>query len=316
MDVILCCNCDNATASFSCQMCLPSESSFCSDCMDLHSKIKLYKGHSFQKLVIQNYIVCKNCEKSQSKFVCRNCDNSNKFMCLGCSLMHPQIKAFRGHTVVTLNSGSESDFKMDSVNWTSFGTFFDSLNSCVLYITEIGYANIAHKTWTDFLFWRTILLALLLSLFYYLLIRAIFRDYSTLVNIAMGICVYKWLMYNKGKSSEINLSKPNAVVAAQKASLIWNSNENNFNISKRPQINTISDISGNSDFKDEFWYSTEVKRASMRPRTRPYKGRTTNNCGSGNSSNANSPDRVKKKAQDLLAMLGGKSNNNHHQNEE
>lgn len=57
---------------------------------------------------------CYNCEVQTAKFVCRQCPTEESYFCNGCSIVHPTIRAFRGHVLdpiqmVTSTANMSSD---------------------------------------------------------------------------------------------------------------------------------------------------------------------------------------------------------------
>ena len=303
-----CSNCDVASAVYKCQQCPQAESEFCEACMKLHTKVKAYRDHSFE-LIRKELVLCGNCEESEAKFVCRQCGDSCKYLCVGCSVMHPKIKAFRGHQVVSTQSTTANANHFEF----QFPTSLDHLSDLVAKAIDTVYYNLISSSWKDKLFWKTIGAVLLVTLLYYSIVRIIFTKYSSLVNMATGIGLYQWFQSTKFRvpDSEKKLitGKADPVTRASAVSqsmfsptagisLCGNSRSggsSSFNSGgKTPRGWNVSlDQFDKNEFKDEFWYSTEDKKASLRPRGRPYRRNPTNAnesiaAGATNKSNSTS----------------------------
>jgi len=276
---MLCYNCDVGSAQFKCVHCPESECLFCSECRGLHTKIKAYRTHQFAALPKKS-IICTNCESSESKYICRECDDSSKYMCVGCSLIHPKIKAFRNHNVIPIDGASTSP-STSTIPPLTFTT--DGLSRVAVYWIDVAYYNMSSRPWTDIILWQTFAACLVVSMIYYTIVNTIFRKYAPLVNIAMAIGLYQWLQSDQFKVSEADRTKLDGrkKVAPSLAGLSQKLNNMGGIFGSAPGVriptswNTLDADINPEDFKDEFWYSTEGKKASMRPRTRPYKGRRT-----------------------------------------
>eukprot|EP01032_Pedospumella_encystans_P023133 gene23133-26191_t len=99
----------------------------------------------------------------------------------------------------------------------------------------------------------------------------------------MAIGLYQWLQSDQFKVAEADRTKLDGrkKVAPSLAGLSQKLNNMGGIFGSAPGVriptswNTLDTDINPEDFKDEFLYSTEGKKASMRPRTRPYKGRRT-----------------------------------------
>lgn len=291
--VMICCNCDIEPAQFKCIHCPENECHFCKECKGLHTKIKAYRTHHFAEIPKQS-ILCTNCESSESKFICRECDESSKYLCVGCSLIHPKIKAFRNHNVIPIDGSAGSFHSSEKV---PFSLTTDGLSRFSAYWIDKAYCNMSSRPWTDIVLWQTLAACLVVSIIYYTIVNTIFRKYAPLVNIAMAIGLYQWLQSDNFKVSEADRTKldkrkkvvPSLVGLSQKLNNMGGIFGSAPSVRIPASWNDLDAELNVEDFKDEFWYSTEGKKASMRPRTRPYKGRRT--AASNHSDEANSPTK-------------------------
>lgn len=239
----------------------------------MHCKVKAYKGHEFTELP-KHVIVCANCEASESKFVCRDCDDANKYLCVGCSVIHPKIKAFRNHNVMAIGGQTNRGV----AERAPFTLTIDGISDALVYLLDTAYFNVSNKPLTDLMLWQTILMCLAVTVVYYTIVHTIFRKYAPLVNIAMAIWLYQWLQSNKFKVSEADKAKVDAKkkVAPSLSGLSQKLNNMGgiFGSAPGPRVPASwSEELNPEDFKGEFWYGTESRKASMRPRTRPYRRR-------------------------------------------
>lgn len=276
-----CYNCDIASAKYRCLQCPTKESAFCVDCKEIHNRTKGCSSHTFCEIVKKKN-VCNNCETSEAKFICKDCDESSKYLCLGCSVIHPKIKAFRGHTVILhgeqFNSrgGAHDNAQTTKVNVSTI----DWMSASMVQTVDTVYFDLTSRNFTDLVFWRTLIFSIFGSVSYYLTSRLIFRKYASLVNIALAIGLYQWLQSSRFKVSEADKAlakaKPGAPTPSTFVAMLSASG-----ITKKagPLSWTLDGNMNEEDFKDEFWYSTEAKKASLRPRGRPYKRRVPSQQG-------------------------------------
>ena len=275
-----CSNCDICAAVYECKQCIDGSRLFCEQCMTIHVKVKPFKEHTFQRLQ-KRVILCNNCDSSQAKYVCRECDESCRYLCVGCSVIHPKIKAFRGHMVTALASDGNSSSAINHL--LKIPNSLDELSTTLAQIIELIYRNLSSLSWTDPLFIQTLVGLIAVSVGYYTIIRFVFAKYSSVVNIAMAIGLYQWLQSAKFKVSESNKQlisgKADASSRATSLSLNLHSRSGSSNIPGIGKLNKGWNIGvdqfNKEEFKDEFWYSTEDKKASLRPRGRPYRSRGT-----------------------------------------
>ena len=119
--MILCCHCAYAPATRRCTVCNTSndEGFFCRDCSKLHQHSKDDSGHSFVD-VPHTSSLCSNCDHSQAKFYCIDCPPNVGNFCLGCSIIHPKVKATRNHRV---NLSIDKEILSENVSRYTFSLF-------------------------------------------------------------------------------------------------------------------------------------------------------------------------------------------------
>jgi hypothetical protein len=291
----LCTNCDAATACYRCKNCPPLESLFCETCMNFHTKVKASRDHTFETLERQA-LSCANCDGSGAKFACRQCAEPSRYFCVGCSVIHPKIKQFRGHEVVALQTQRSADIPFRSGGRVPQN--LKDLSATLAQAIDVAYYNFTNLSWTDARLWQTLAILLIITLAYYVVVRTFFAKYSSVVNIAVAIALYQWFQSTKLKLSEADMSvidrkAPPAARAAALQARMHSSGSNGrgpCGDTGGPSSrgwNISLDQFNKDEFKDEFWYRTEDKKASLRPRGRPYK-RTAG--GSRGDAVAKSPD--------------------------
>ena len=105
-------NCSNCELRDPVKFCKLCQDSFCENCAIFHPKVKAYRGHKLVDYVKSSGdpqdLICYNCEKQVSKFVCRKCPKDESYFCNGCSIIHPTIRAFRGHALDPIKKGAAS----------------------------------------------------------------------------------------------------------------------------------------------------------------------------------------------------------------
>lgn len=101
-----CSNCELRDAVSICREC---EEVFCEDCALYHPKIKAYRGHELEAYEARGNSfaenvprMCWNCEEQVAKFQCMNCPPAESYFCNGCSIIHPSVRAFKGHQLDTV----------------------------------------------------------------------------------------------------------------------------------------------------------------------------------------------------------------------
>ena len=125
--MVLCSNCEFASATGECDDCRSShrDSLFCCSCRDLHLRSRKNLNHIFREIPRQNYL-CSNCEFSAAKFSCLDCPSEEKYYCLGCSILHPKVKATRNHRIYRDDEieGTDTLPNQSSLTWTQRATIF------------------------------------------------------------------------------------------------------------------------------------------------------------------------------------------------
>lgn len=310
--MLLCSNCENAIATFKCNSCADDDAHLCSDCTALHSKIKAFKHHRFSTVAKESFS-CSNCESAAAKFICRSCPVtvSDRYLCLGCSVIHPKIKAFRDHVVVVMEAnvdrqGCSLSSHSISDRFHASQSFVEDLGTFVRTMIGLAYDNIHNKSYEDIEYWQAVCGIAVIVLTYYGLVKMVFRDYSSLVNICVGIVLYKVL---QALRVPLNKSDTTSTITNEllddrrtKYDRLSNFGSDQRDQRKRGGTRTVhqqqqprgtthdevdDSINDSKSFmseckrveskddgfegSNEFWYSTESKRASFRPRTRPYR---------------------------------------------
>jgi hypothetical protein len=263
--------------------------------MNFHTKVKASRDHTFETLERQA-LSCANCDGSGAKFACRQCAEPSRYFCVGCSVIHPKIKQFRGHEVVALQTQRSADIPFRSGGRVPQN--LKDLSATLAQAIDVAYYNFTNLSWTDARLWQTLAILLIITLAYYVVVRTFFAKYSSVVNIAVAIALYQWFQSTKLKLSEADMSvidrkAPPAARAAALQARMHSSGSNGrgpCGDTGGPSSrgwNISLDQFNKDEFKDEFWYRTEDKKASLRPRGRPYK-RTAG--GSRGDAVAKSPD--------------------------
>ena len=405
-----CSNCEVAVASVRCMHCPIESSLFCPDCQDIHTKTKIFRDHTFENLVTDSFvhrkrIVCCNCETEEAKLECMSCLKvEDKYLCVGCSLIHPKMKQFRDHVVISMNRPA---YDTAGGGWTGIVGFISNIVSRVVAASDLqgkysavlsamvdwieaSYDIVSQRRTEDPIFIQTASTIIIVSCSYYFLSRYIFGKYASLVNIAVGMGLYRTIQqratlsqsapkhpstfsaskahgsgslnyakrgveicidpalarrFNDEMSTHPSSHHPHGGVAHSQSQLqshstlhataanttaslnytaastmaaatsyrgeagapfthqlpSWNGSPMTATGTSRSGAITgdrISDteiMSLNEEFKDEFWYSREGKKASFRPRGRAYKPRpkahnhSSSRGNSRSSSCANSP---------------------------
>lgn len=144
--ILICKNCDFNYASKICIQCANDNSSFCVDCSILHSKLKCFKGHNFDDVIIQKLRICSNCESSEAKFECNICLDPENCFCSACSILHSKIKAYRSHSLVSIAKDYSSTISTSHSNVfiRLFSFLVPSYNDIrsILYDSVFGLLNI------------------------------------------------------------------------------------------------------------------------------------------------------------------------------
>lgn len=114
--MVLCCNCEFASATLSCNVCSPLsvKKVFCKRCGDLHVDEIIHSSHSFS-VITQDSNLCSNCEYSIAKFSCLDCPITEQNYCLACSITHPKIKATRNHRIYRSNCDDDESITLSLI---------------------------------------------------------------------------------------------------------------------------------------------------------------------------------------------------------
>jgi hypothetical protein len=86
-----------------CRIC-NKNSLFCIRCSESH--LEKNSNHCLIKNV-KKRLLCSNCESSWAKFCCRDCPVFEQGYCLGCSIIHPKVKASRNHRIYQIDNDDE-----------------------------------------------------------------------------------------------------------------------------------------------------------------------------------------------------------------
>lgn len=241
-------------------------------------KIKSCREHTLEAIQ-RKPTICSNCDSSDAKFICRECDPTCCYLCVGCSVIHPKIKAFRGHQVVSIQSNSIA--RKSTINFR-LPTSWDDLNVTLTHAIDTIHINLTTLTWSDALFWKTVAAVLLCTLTYYSIVRTLFASYSSIVNMAVAIGLYQWFQSTRSlgltkaeQSAMTGKADPadRATALLQRTGTVSGQSQPfGKSSSGVPRGWNISlDQFDKDQFKGEFWYSLEDKKASLRPRGRPYR---------------------------------------------
>jgi len=233
-------------------------------------------------------------------------------------VIHPKVKAFRDHVVVVMEAkaahqGSSLSSHI-SDRYCASQSFVESLWTSFHAMIELGYDNIQNKSYRDMEYWQTVSGIAAIMLTYYGLVKLIFRDYSSLVNICVGIILYKVLqsvrvpikkndtastitnemldddrsycdrLSNVGSNRRGDRRRKEGTDASQqreqpRSKIHHKSDSINDSKSFISDFRRPDSMEDSFEGSNEFWYSTENKRASFRPRIRPYRIRTTGKSG-------------------------------------
>ena len=207
--MILCCHCEYAPATHQCTVCHTSnnEGLFCCSCSKLHQHSKDNSGHSFVDLP-QTSSLCSNCDHSQAKFYCLDCPPNVGNFCLGCSIIHPKVKATRNHRV---HLSIDKEIPSEDVSRYSFSLFGapKRLIRFILQMTPIA-------EFSDVLqFFEVPVHAMHFSTFmavcggvifvlYFLLRRFVGRNVSSVFTIIGTVCLLRFLQGRQKKKGTLS----------------------------------------------------------------------------------------------------------------
>lgn len=250
----LCTNCEFAVATLKCVNCPDSVSLFCKECSTIHTKVKQSRTHTFTnyKANVTKRICC-NCDSEVSRYVCSNCSENDKFLCVGCSIIHPKVKTFRGHIVSPINNTQEQETIISWSNLTrkSISETFGEVLEIVLIRLDNLNEDILHGSYSDSNYWKAILIIFsILSLFLGIM-RFLFGRRSVFVSFAAAGLIFVW-----SRSQQAKRKQP-----IKKMSVDYSNSQ---------KSNGKDDSKG---FESEFWYPLQGNPAHFKPRSRVYKRR-------------------------------------------
>ena len=119
----LCSVCDFSSAVLVCSDCKVRNevNLFCVRCSESH--LERNSNHCMIEYV-KRKVMCSNCESTRAKFCCKDCPVEVQNFCLGCSIIHPKVKASRNHRIYLIDNDDEEDFVL-----TSF-SFYSLIDAC------------------------------------------------------------------------------------------------------------------------------------------------------------------------------------------
>eukprot|EP01031_Cornospumella_fuschlensis_P033952 gene33952-41088_t len=264
-----CCRCRGGKAQWRCLECDSNSSLFCSDCHIEHSRSLggFQKGHKLIK-ISKSIPQCKNCGEAESKFLCRDCGLEDGFFCLGCSVFHSKVKQFKGHVVAPISNGSSKQRPSSSAAdlKSALGEFVQNHVDVVLAGPGGG---------ADFYYSVATLCAALLG--YYALVKTLFKDYALIANAVVILLLVR--MYNpqffaaslsSGRSGRDRDDRGGDSADRGREARAAPNKHVSFS---KSGVRAADVASLSAAFPDEFPYPLEGRRAPLRPRTRPYRGR-------------------------------------------
>ncbi len=114
------------------------------------------------------------------------------------------------------------------------------------------YDNVIECNVGKTMFWYSLILSIIFSVAYFILVKTIFGDYSTIFNILVGLLIFQ----------SINTSKKSV------------SSVDHHHLSKMRDTRSSSNTNNVDDeFANEFSYDTNSKPSRFRKRGRPYQPR-------------------------------------------
>lgn len=273
---IVCDNCEEQSAKWQCQSCA-NQNQFCDGCKDLHTKVKAFRSHTIFNEIVEKHrsVICSNCEKTMAKFMCLQCrDENERYFCLGCSLFHNKIKAFRNHSLTSINNDANGTFSSNRNNvfFEFLGPLIDEVKThmerLTVFVQDLmdGKANIS--------FALKVALTLI-GVFVFLLCKYLFGSSSLVVNMGAVAGIYFYLQKRKEQQliEKQNLLQSNLFSTQGHSSVSRVKQNTEENVRKRPTNQKISFDEMKSEFPNEFPYELHGKPASLRKRGRPYQPR-------------------------------------------
>lgn len=273
----LCGNCDAHPALWRCLQCDKDVSALCAECVTLHSKTKAFREHTVVPLRPTKAETCRNCEETVSKFECTTCGEANKYLCLGCSLIHPKIKQFRGHVVHPLDEGETDSLCSRRSGRGALGQS-PSIPALARQFFEQQVDIILNRPWGSSQWIASVCIVLATFLTYYVAIKVFCGQFASAVHLVTMIGLVQLARSDAfgtanskqsrdDGSAAQNTSFPASSAAASAASLAESL--------RRLRPNGPSDLTSlTKEFPNEFSYQGAGRPAVLRPRTRPYQQRT------------------------------------------
>ena len=126
------------------------------------------------------------------------------YFCLGCSIIHPKVKEWRGHIVERLDSANTGIINHGTATGTavlfeqfedSFLSALDNLISPILQTFEIDPINSV-----DFRGGSILLVAVTA---YYIFVKVTFGRIATIVNIVVAIVCYRWAHKKRKRKTKV-----------------------------------------------------------------------------------------------------------------
>ena len=308
---MLCENCESRSPNWKCIDCIQI---ICGECKGLHSKIKAFRDHNFEKYEEpqEEVRICCNCEEVEAKFQCNTCLLSDQFYCLGCSLFHTKIKGNRHHILMPTQTRRQDPIGPNSLIYNiseqlkeakvMFFELYDNWMRNNLLQSDFGNLN----TTTIVIF----------AISTYIICKIFLGTSALLVQVLVLGGGYWYLQKSKQAQLAMVSDKFNTLAnpentgiktttTATTTSAARTANPRTSNSSSKvsfatstPSSSSLSEINIQSfphlslnqmekEFPNEFSYSLKAKPASFKLRSRPYKPR----------SNRSSPVKPNKKSQ-------------------
>lgn len=220
---------------------------------------------------------CKNCELNPSKFICLHCDTDNCYLCLGCSLFHSKVRAFRNHSIRQIEASRdinpiEDDLSIDISDLSTIEDVLQFLQQLVHRNFNKVVENITERSYNDFTFWQSVAFVFIASIMYFVITKVVLGSLSMLFNVLLAFVVF-------GRYRNIFNENASALYKLKHEHQSNSSAYSNIAKEKRdPKRSLSSMISGSStleheEFPGEFNYKLQSKPAALRTRGNVYKRR-------------------------------------------
>lgn len=269
---MICDNCDIRTANWQCLTCPSNLSRLCEDCLSLHKRTKSFRNHKLEPLPQPKVAqICRNCDQNPSKFECTSCGVEDKYLCMGCSVMHGKIKQFRGHRVIPLETSSSDAISVVSSDEEPHFL----MNFCIRMLEDHVERSLQPRWTTDWLLSFSFIS--ILCIIYFVLTKRFCGPFQPVVHFLILVALIRRALP----------SSPEKEKATESDSTPYTSPLTNINIASAfgQQKKTGLPLSSLSEwareFPDEFSYQSKpatsappVLGKGLRPRTRPYQPRS------------------------------------------